>query len=124
MLITSMIRNRTTKEKEYRRNREIGRVYQNPAMGTCPSMTILENMALADNKGKMYGLSRGTNKARIEFYREELAKLDLGLEDNTIVSVSSIIRSAVFGSRAAVCSSRMRNLIGVMAHIRRAIAWR
>ena len=79
-----------TKEKEYRRNRDIGRVYQNPAMGTCPSMTILENMALADNKGKMYGLSRGTNKARIELYREELAKLDLGLEDKLHVKVGSL----------------------------------
>ena len=35
---------------EYKRQRRIGRVYQNPAMGTCPSMTIAENMALADNK--------------------------------------------------------------------------
>ena len=43
-----------TNMKEYRRNRRIGRVYQNPAMGTCPSMTILENMSLADNKGKFY----------------------------------------------------------------------
>ena len=33
-----------TKEKEYKRNKRIGRVYQNPSMGTCPSMTILENM--------------------------------------------------------------------------------
>ena len=39
-----------TKQKEFKRNQRIGRVYQNPAMGTCPSMTILENMALADNK--------------------------------------------------------------------------
>ena len=39
-----------TKQKEYKRNTRIGRVYQNPAMGTCPSMTILENMSLADNK--------------------------------------------------------------------------
>ena len=51
-----------TREKEYKRNARIGRVYQNPAMGTCPSMTILENMALADHKGKIYGLGRGTNK--------------------------------------------------------------
>ena len=35
---------------EFKRQKRIGRVYQNPAMGTCPSMTILENMALADNK--------------------------------------------------------------------------
>ena len=35
-----------TKVKEYKRNQKIGRVYQNPSMGTCPSMTILENMSL------------------------------------------------------------------------------
>ena len=33
-----------TKDKEHKRNEKIGRVYQNPSMGTCPSMTILENM--------------------------------------------------------------------------------
>ena len=70
-----------TKEKEFKRNKRIGRVYQNPAMGTCPSMTILENMSLADNKGKMFGLGRGTNKVRIDFYREQLRQLNLGLED-------------------------------------------
>lgn len=70
-----------TKEKEFKRNKRIGRVYQNPAMGTCPSMTILENMSLADNKGKMFSLGRGTNKARIDFYREQLRQLNLGLED-------------------------------------------
>lgn len=76
-----------TKEKEYKRNLRIGRVYQNPAMGTCPSMTILENMALADNKGKMYGFLRGTNKSRISYYREQLSRLNLGLEDKMSVKV-------------------------------------
>lgn len=70
-----------TRDKEYKRNRKIGRVYQNPSMGTCPSMTILENMSLADNKGKLYGLSRGTNKSRINYYKEQLRQLNLGLED-------------------------------------------
>ncbi len=79
-----------TKEKEYKRNRRIGRVYQNPAMGTCPSMTILENMALADNKGKLYGLGPGTNKTRIGYYREQLAQLGLGLEDKLDVKVGSL----------------------------------
>lgn len=79
-----------TKEKEYKRNRIIGRVYQNPSMGTCPSMTILENMALADNKGKLYGLGRGTNKGRIERYCEELAQLGLGLEDKLHVKVGAL----------------------------------
>ena len=75
------------KLKEYQRSAKIGRVYQNPAMGTCPSMTILENMSLADNKGKTYGLGRGTNRARVEFYREQLSQLNLGLEDKMDVKV-------------------------------------
>ena len=79
-----------TKVKEYKRNQKIGRVYQNPAMGTCPSMTILENMSLADNKGRFYGLGRGTNKARIDYYREQLAQLGLGLEDKLHVKVGSL----------------------------------
>ncbi len=70
-----------TREKEYKRNVKIGRVYQNPSMGTCPSMTILENMSLADNKGRLYGLTRGTNKSRINYYKEQLRQLNLGLED-------------------------------------------
>lgn len=79
-----------TREKEFKRNKKIGRVYQNPAMGTCPSMTILENMALADNKGKMFGLSKGTNKARIDYYREQLSLLNLGLEDKLCVKVGAL----------------------------------
>ena len=79
-----------TSMPEYKRQRRIGRVYQNPAMGTCPSMTILENMSLADNKGKIYGLGRGTNKARIEFYREQLKQLNLGLEDKLDVKVGAL----------------------------------
>lgn len=70
-----------TKQKEFFRQRKIGRVYQDPAMGTCPSMTILENMSLADNKGRAYGLGLGTNKKRISHYREMLSQLGLGLED-------------------------------------------
>lgn len=66
---------------EYKRQRTIGRVYQNPSMGTCPNMTILENMSLADTKGKPFNLRHGTNKKRIDFYRENLRLLGLGLED-------------------------------------------
>ena len=76
-----------TNMPEFKRQRRIGRVYQNPAMGTCPSMTILENMALADNKGKPFNLRPGTNRKRIEFYREQLHMLGLGLEDKMDVKV-------------------------------------
>lgn len=79
-----------TREKEFRRNEKIGRVYQNPALGTCPSMTILENMSLADNKGKRYGLGRGTNKGRITYYQELLKPLNLGLEDKMNVKVGTL----------------------------------
>nr|WP_178629770.1 ATP-binding cassette domain-containing protein [uncultured Mediterraneibacter sp.] len=79
-----------TTKKEYRRNQKIGRVYQNPAMGTCPSMTILENMSIADNKGKFFGLSAGINKARKEHYREMLSQLGLGLENKMDVRVGAL----------------------------------
>lgn len=75
---------------EYERYRHIGRVYQNPAAGTCPSMSILENMSLADNKGKRYGLSFGVNNARKEYYREQLSALGLGLEDKLNVKLGSL----------------------------------
>ena len=76
-----------TNMPEFKRQKRIGRVYQNPAMGTCPSMTILENMALADNKGKPFNLRPGTNRQRVEFYREQLHMLGLGLEDKMDVKV-------------------------------------
>ena len=79
-----------TKKKDFLRYKNIGRVYQDPAMGTCPNMTILENMSLADNKGKSFGLKLGTNKARIDFYREQLSRLDLGLEDKLNIKVGSL----------------------------------
>lgn len=79
-----------TKMREFRRYERMGRVYQNPAMGTCPSMTILENLAMADNKGKRYGLGRGINRRRTDAYRAMLEELGLGLEDKLGVTVGSL----------------------------------
>ena len=76
-----------TKMPEHRRQRRIGRVFQNPAMGTCPNMTILQNMAMAANKRKSWGLLPRTNQARISYYREQLKTLGLGLEDKLHVKV-------------------------------------
>lgn len=75
---------------EYRRAEFIGRVYQNPALGTCPDMTILENMSLADTKGKSFDLRRGTDKRRKEHYRELLSGLGLGLENKLDIKVGSL----------------------------------
>ena len=76
-----------TNMPEYKRQRRIGRVYQDPARGTCPHMTILENMSLADNKGKPFNLLPGTNRQRVDAYRESLKSLGLGLEDKMNVKV-------------------------------------
>jgi putative ABC transport system ATP-binding protein len=67
--------------REFQRSRFIGRVFQDPAKGTCAGLTILENMALAGNKGARYSLSRGVNRRRIDEYRQMLSSLGLGLED-------------------------------------------
>ena len=77
-------------ERDYQRHRTIGRVYQDPSKGTCPSMNILENMSIADNKGKRYGLQSGVNHKRKDYYRELLKGLGLGLEDKLYTKVGSL----------------------------------
>lgn len=79
-----------TSNSEFKRQKRIGRVYQNPAMGTCPTLTILENMSLADNKGKSFNLTWGSNRKRVDYYREILSSLNLGLEDKLHVPVGSL----------------------------------
>lgn len=70
-----------TTHKEHVRARYIGRVFQNPAAGTCQNLTIYENMSLADHKNGMFGLQHGVNRKRYDTYRELLADIGLGLED-------------------------------------------
>lgn len=66
---------------EFKRNKYIGRVFQNPALGTSPKMTLLENLSMAYNKGKRFNLSPGISKKNISFFKEILSELSLGLED-------------------------------------------
>lgn len=76
--------------KEYTRYRRMGRVYQNPAMGTCATMTILENLSMADNKGKPFNLRWGTDRQKIKAYQDMLAPLGLSLEDKLHVPVGAL----------------------------------
>ena len=78
------------KQKDFVRYKKIGRVYQNPSMGTCPNMTILENLSLADNKGKHFGLGKGVSRKRIDDYKAMLSTLGLGLEDKLNVKMGSL----------------------------------
>ena len=66
---------------EYKRYENIGRVFQDPSVGTSPSMTLLENLSMAENKGKSWNLTRAVNKDRIEYYKSLLIPLGLHLED-------------------------------------------
>ena len=68
---------------EYKRSRELGRLFQDPMRGTAPHMTIEENLALAylrTAKNQHAYFSR-TTKKDLAFFRDQLAKLDMGLED-------------------------------------------
>ena len=66
---------------EYRRAAFLGRVFQDPMMGTAPTMELEENLALALRRGKHRGFAWGISKKERELYRDQLKKLDLGLED-------------------------------------------
>lgn len=72
---------------EYKRAKYIGRVFQDPMMGTAPNMQIEENLALAYRRGRKRGLKWGVTNAEREIYREKLATLGLGLEDRLTAKV-------------------------------------
>lgn len=72
---------------EHKRAKFLGRVFQDPMMGTAANMNIEENLALAARRGKSRGLSWGIGKAEREIYREKLKMLELGLEDRMTAKV-------------------------------------
>ena len=72
---------------EYKRAKFIGRVFQDPMMGTAATMQIEENLALAARRGKARTLRVGITKQEREEYREKLKILDLGLEDRLTAKV-------------------------------------
>lgn len=79
-----------SKLPEFKRARKIGRVLQDPKMGTCGSLTILENMALAENKNKPYNLGRAVNKQREEHFKTLLETCNMGLENRLGVLAGSL----------------------------------
>ncbi|MGN0733356.1 MAG: ABC transporter ATP-binding protein, partial [Emergencia sp.] len=70
-----------TREPEHKRAKHIGRVFQDPLKGTAFDMTIEENLAIAAVKNKSRGLQMGITKADRMMFREQLATLEMGLED-------------------------------------------
>ena len=79
-----------TKLPKYKRGSFISKVYQNPSMGTAPTMTVFENLSMADNKGKSFGFTMGLNRKRKEYYKEILSELGLGIENQLDTEVGAL----------------------------------
>jgi len=87
-----------TRWSEHRRARLIGRVFQNPFSGTAPSMSILENLALAARRGRRRGLGWALSRSLRSEIRDRVRALNMGLEDrleNAIGSLSGGQRQAL-----------------------------
>lgn len=72
---------------EHKRAKLISRVFQNPLLGTCPSATIEQNMALAGLRGKRRGFGKGVKSQDRQRFRDELRQFGLGLEDRLLDKV-------------------------------------
>ncbi len=87
-----------TNMPEHKRASFLGRVFQDPMLGTAPDMSIQENMALAIRRGKRRGLGWGISEKEKALFKQELATLDLGLEER----VTSKVGLLSGGQRQAV----------------------
>ncbi len=87
-----------TKWPEHARAELIGRVFQNPFTGTCPSLTIEENLSLASHRGRSRGLGWGLKASLVSRMHDEVSRLNMGLENrlgNAIGSLSGGQRQAL-----------------------------
>lgn len=78
------------KTKGFHRFKRISRVYQDPLAGTSPSLTVIENLALASGKGKLFNLRKLSAKNERSKFIEILASLDMNLEDKLDVKVAQL----------------------------------
>ena len=79
-----------TRMAEFTRASLIGRVFQDPFKGTCPSMTVAENLRMAELRGKRRGLRIGLSRSNVSRYREMLAKLNMRLENRLNASMGTL----------------------------------
>src|SRR5689334_24313664 len=87
-----------TRWPEHARAELIGRVFQNPFSGTSPGLTIEENLSLAALRGRRRGLGWGLKGSLVERMREEVSRLNMGLEDR----LENVIGSLSGGQRQAL----------------------
>jgi len=70
-----------TYKKEHQRAKQIGRIFQDPMKGTAPDLTVEENLALAYAKSMRNPFTSARRRKDVDFYRAQLARLDMGLEE-------------------------------------------
>lgn len=79
-----------TEWAEHRRSNDIGRVFQNPALGTCPGLTIRENLSLAAMRGKTPFLGWGVKASNDDWFYDLVKRVDLGLENRLDTDVAML----------------------------------
>ncbi len=82
--------NDVTRLPEYKHAAFVGRVWQQPTVGTAANLTIEENLSMAIMRGKTRGLKLALNASRRKLYQDALATLDLGLEDRLNANVGTL----------------------------------
>lgn len=95
---------------EYRRSHDIGRVFQDPRLGTCPGLTIRENLSLAAIHGRRAGLRRDVKKAEDSWFFEQLERQRLGLEhrlDADVALLSGGQRQAITLAMATLTKPKL-----------------
>ena len=70
-----------TRWPEHQRATLLSRVFQDPLLGTCAALSIEQNLALANRRGRSHGLGKGVKRSDRELFRNQLAQLGLGLEE-------------------------------------------
>ncbi|MCT8978774.1 ATP-binding cassette domain-containing protein [Clostridium sp. CX1] len=98
-----------TKMPEHKRTRIISRVFQNPALGTCPSMTVRENLSLALNKGKLTNL-KYCLRYKTDYLRKLLEGISLdlkGMLDVEVKYLSGGQRQALSLIMASICEPKL-----------------
>jgi len=95
---------------EHKRAHHIGRLFQDPMKGTAPNMTIAENLALAYKQASGMGFRVGIGKKLLAFFQEQLARLELGLEDRLKTKLGLLSggqRQAVTLLMATICTPKL-----------------
>jgi putative ABC transport system ATP-binding protein len=105
-----------TRQPEFRRASLIGRVFQDPFKGTCPSMTVAENLRMAELRGSRRGLRVGLSRAALERYHGILSRLGMRLEKRLKSSMGTLSGGQRQAVTLLMCTLRRPQLLLLDEH--------